>query len=179
MVLEMIQDIAHNVKQRKQSVMLIADNNSELYLKSQWDMPPQTYFKIFSTTVDTINAHCGQTGCHLKTSERHLAILYDKKGVTETLGWMLLFTIPQAVELSVWMGVGGWGCPISSRICLIYTVSLALVHSAPSSASAADDMTALMICAMFRMDPLGGGMSSLFNRKKCPPTLLLAPGMLL
>ena len=32
------------------------------------------------------------------------------------LGWMMLVTTPNAVELSIWMGAGGWGCPISSSM---------------------------------------------------------------
>ena len=45
------------------------------------------------------------------------------------LGWMMLFTTPFDVELSVWMGVGGWGCPISARMFLMYTASFALMNS--------------------------------------------------
>lgn len=73
------------------------------------------------------------------------------------LGWILLFTTPSAVELSVRMGVRVCGCPISVSIFLMYTASFALTNSAPSSAFAADDMTALIIWAMLRMAPLLGG----------------------
>ena len=90
------------------------------------------------------------------------------------LDWMMFFTTPFAVEVSVWMGVGGWGCPISARIFLMYTASFVLMNSAPSSASVAGDMTTLMICEMFIMAPFGGGMSSSFDRKKssCPASCL-------
>jgi hypothetical protein len=63
---------------------------------------------------------------------------------------------PSAVELLVCIGVFGCICPISSNMFLMYTVSFALMKSAPSSASAADDMTALITCAMLRMAPLFG-----------------------
>ena len=55
--------------------------------------------------------------------------------------------IPSAVELSVCTGVGGWGWPISSKMLRISTPFRAFVYSAPSSAYAADDMTALIIDA--------------------------------
>ena len=93
-------------------------------------------------------------------------------------GWMLLFTTPFAVELSIWMGVGDWGCPISARMFLMYTNSFVLIHSTLSSASAADDMTALMTCDMLIMALLGCGMFSSFARKN-HPALLLACGIFL
>ena len=46
--------------------------------------------------------------------------------------------------------------------------------SAPSSTSAADDMTFLMICAMVRTVPLLGGLAASFDMKKCPPDQLQA-----
>jgi hypothetical protein len=45
----------------------------------------------------------------------------------------------------------------------MYTASLVFMNSAPTSASVDGDMTALMICAMFSIDPFGSGMSSLFD----------------
>jgi len=80
------------------------------------------------------------------------------------LGWILLFITPSAVELSVWMGVRGCGWPISRSICLMCTASFALIYNAPNSASAADDITALIICEMFRIAPLLGGKGALDER---------------
>ena len=48
------------------------------------------------------------------------------------------------------------------------TASLQLMKSAPSSASAADDMTFLMICATVRTAPLLGESVESFDMKKCP-----------
>ena len=48
-----------------------------------------------------------------------------------------------------------------------------LTNSAPSSASAADDMTALIILAMVNTDSLLGGNYVLLDIKKFPPALLL------
>ena len=72
-------------------------------------------------------------------------------------GCILLLISPSAVVLSVWIGVLGWGWPISSSIWRRWTASFALMNSAPSSASAAHDITALMIVAIVRIAPLLGG----------------------
>ena len=45
----------------------------------------------------------------------------------------------------------------ASSMFLIYIASFALINSAPSSASAAEDITALIIWAMLRIAPLLGG----------------------
>ncbi len=52
--------------------------------------------------------------------------------------------------------------------------SLQLMQRAPTSASAAKDMTALIISAIVRMAPLFGGLAVLLDMKKCPPTRLHA-----
>jgi hypothetical protein len=52
------------------------------------------------------------------------------------------------------------------------------MYNAPSSASAALDMTDLMIWDMFSTAPLLGGFSTFDDMKKCPPALLRAPGSL-
>jgi hypothetical protein len=72
-------------------------------------------------------------------------------------GWILLFITPSAVVLLVWIGVRGCGWPISVSICCRYTPTFAFKNSAPSSASAADDMTAFMMVAFVMMAPLLGG----------------------
>ena len=74
------------------------------------------------------------------------------------LGCTLPFITASAIELSVCMGVGGCLCPSSSKIIRIYTASRAIMYSAASSASVAEDITCLMTCAIFKMAPLFGGM---------------------
>ena len=51
---------------------------------------------------------------------------------------MVLFAMPTAVVLSMWMGVGGGGCPSSCNMIRMTSASLALRNKAPSSASAAE-----------------------------------------
>ena len=79
-------------------------------------------------------------------------------------GCILLLITPSAVELSICIGVGSWGCPISPSMFLRYTASFALMNSAPSSALAAEDMTAFIIWAMLSMAPLLGGNFSSVER---------------
>jgi hypothetical protein len=87
-------------------------------------------------------------------------------------GCILLLITPSAVVLSVWIGVRGCGWPISSSMFRKCTASFVLMNYEPSSASAAEDITALMIVAMVRIAPLLGGNLSSFDRKKCPPAQL-------
>eukprot|EP00957_Ditylum_brightwellii_P209465 15361879-Ditylum_brightwellii.AAC.1 len=58
---------------------------------------------------------------------------------------MELMTIPHAMELSVIIGIGGRGCPISLREILNPTAALLLINSYPTSASAADAMAVLIL----------------------------------
>ncbi len=81
------------------------------------------------------------------------------------------------VLLSVCIGVGGWGWPISLSVWRMETAVFALMKRAPSSASAMDDMIARIICEMLRMAPLFVGMSSLPAINMCPPTRLHAFGL--
>ncbi len=94
------------------------------------------------------------------------------------LGCTLPFMTASAIGLSVCIGMGGCLCPNSSSMILMYTASRAIMYSPASSASVADDMTFLMMCAMFSTAPLFGGMAVSFDRKKCPPALLHALGLL-
>ena len=83
-------------------------------------------------------------------------------------------TTPNAVVLSVCIGVGGCLCPRNSKTCLAGTASRQLMNNAPTSASAAEDSTALIICEMVITAPLLSGVSALLDMKKCPPALLRA-----
>ena len=82
--------------------------------------------------------------------------------------------IPNMVELSVCFGIGGCGCPISVRVCLIGAMNFVLMYNMPNSAFAADDMTAFMTQAVLWIAPLFNGNMVLLDMKKCPPASLLA-----
>ena len=64
-------------------------------------------------------------------------------------------------------------CPISSRDWSSGITSLRLMNIAPSSASAADDMTALIILEIVNTAPLLGGKYVFVDIDKFPPALLL------
>ncbi len=54
----------------------------------------------------------------------------------------------------------------------------AMIYSTASLALVADDMTCLMMWAMFKTAPLFAGMVVSLERKKCPPAQLHALGSL-
>ncbi len=71
----------------------------------------------------------------------------------------------------------GWGARLwvthfGEYLMYIYS-SFAFRNNAPSSASAADNITAFMVVAFVIIAPLFGGNRSLFDRKKFPPAWLL------
>ena len=76
--------------------------------------------------------------------------------------------------LSVCIGVGGWVWPKNLSVCRAGMASWPLMYSAPISASATDDMTALIICAVVCIAPLLAGVGMLSDMKKWPPARLHA-----
>ena len=87
-------------------------------------------------------------------------------------GRILLVSSACAVALSVCIGVWGCGCPSSVSVCRIEMAIFALMKRAPSSASAADDMTARIIWEMLRTAPLLMGILSCPAMNMCPPARL-------
>jgi hypothetical protein len=83
-----------------------------------------------------------------------------------------------AIELLVCSSVGDCLCPISSRMILMYTASLAIKYNPANSASVAEDITCLIMWAMFSTAPLFGGIGVSLDKKKCPPARLRALGLL-
>ena len=90
---------------------------------------------------------------------------------------ILLVSRPCAVELSVWMGVHVCGWPNSSSVLRIDTTTLVLMNSAPSSASAAEDTIAPIICNMLSTVPSLVGISSFPAMNMCLPAWLQAFGL--
>ena len=54
----------------------------------------------------------------------------------------------------------------------MYTALRAIIYRPANSASVADDITCLIMCAMLRTAPLFCGIVLLLERKNCPPALL-------
>jgi hypothetical protein len=92
----------------------------------------------------------------------------------KALGIILLVSSAWAVKLSVCMGMQVCGSPISLRVRRMETAVLVLMNNAPSLASMADDITALIICDMLSTAPLLMGMSSVPAMNMWPPALLWA-----
>ena len=73
---------------------------------------------------------------------------------------MVSLVTPNSVELSHWMGVLGCGHPIYMSVWSSGTIYLVMVKRPSSSASEADDMTFLNICAIVRTGPLWRGIGT-------------------
>ena len=94
--------------------------------------------------------------------------------------WMVvLLTTPAAVEFSVWIGDGGCFQPISVNVWRMGTISLDIMYIAPISASAAEDMTNLMIWEMVRIAPFYSGIGGFSDKNMWYPERLCALGSLL
>ena len=89
-------------------------------------------------------------------------------------GWMFLLITPSTMLSSVCIGVRSCLWTIYSIIFRMYKSSLALINRAPSSASAADNVTTLIICEIVSTAPLFGGNEELFGMNKFPPALMRA-----
>jgi hypothetical protein len=75
-------------------------------------------------------------------------------------GNTLLVSNTCAVALSVCIDVRNCGCPSYAMIWRIEMAVFTLMERAPNSASAADDMTAQIICKILRTAPLLKGIPS-------------------
>jgi hypothetical protein len=84
-------------------------------------------------------------------------------------GTIVLLVTPAAVELSIWIGLFGWGHSIEMRVCLRGIISLAITKRAASSYLAADAIANLMIWAMERMAPLNRSNGLFSERRMCSP----------
>ncbi len=91
-------------------------------------------------------------------------------------GRILLVSSACAVELAVQIGVCACGWPNSLSIVRMETAVFALINNAPSSASAADDMTDFIICEVLRTAPLFIGILSSHAMNMWPPAWLWAFG---
>ena len=89
-------------------------------------------------------------------------------------GRILLVSRACALELFVWMGVCICGWPSSLSVLCIDTAVLVYMNSTLSMASAADDITALIICNMLSTAPLLVGILSCPAMNMCPPAWLQA-----
>ena len=69
-------------------------------------------------------------------------------------------------------------CPISSKMIMMYTASLAMMYKSANSAYVAEDIKCFIMWDMLRTAPLFCGMVESLDKKKLPPALLRAFGLL-
>ena len=82
-LLQMIRDITHNKKERKESVMAIVESDLELYtIAHDPGESLDEYYKAFLAQVDTIDAHGGNAGYHLAIYSAHKEAKLQKMGKT-------------------------------------------------------------------------------------------------
>ncbi len=96
-----------------------------------------------------------------RSHQKRISIILARRGR------IVLLVTPTAVELSVWIGLFGWGQPIEMRVCMWGIISLAITKMAASSDLAAGAMTNLMIWAIKRTAPLNCRNGSFSERKVC------------
>ena len=96
------------------------------------------------------------------------------------LRWMMiLLTTPAAVELYIWIGDGGCFQTIYINVWRMGTISLAVMYSAPSSDSAAEDITNLMIWEIVRIALFHLGVGLFSDKNMWAPARLSALDLLL
>ena len=93
-------------------------------------------------------------------------------------GRMVEFVTPIAVVLSHSIGDLGCGHPISIRVWQRGTIVLAHLYNPANLASAAQDITNLMTCAIVRTGPLILGIGSSSESMMCTPARDRALGTL-
>ena len=85
MLLEMLRNITHNLKESKQGVMVLVECHVDMTCTHQkLDEPLEEYYRIFMARVATVNAHDGNAGFHKLMYEKHLLALMIKKGINAT-----------------------------------------------------------------------------------------------
>ena len=90
--------------------------------------------------------------------------------------FIVLFTMPTAVVLSMWIGVDGWGWTSSWSIRRMIHASWVLTKSTPNSASAADSATIFSmvhVMAMFPLILMFSPLRGMLPRNKYPTALIL------
>ncbi len=103
---------------------------------------------------------------NLKRETRGPVIILARQGI------IVLLVTSAAVELSVWIGLFGWGQPMEMGVCLWGIISLAITKRAASLHSVADAITHLMIWAIERIAPLNCKNGLFSERKMCAPARL-------
>ena len=79
-LLVLIQDLQYNKTNRKRIIMATVTTDFDLYSCAQLlSQTTDSYYKVFTSTVDTINSNGGQAGLHSVVYHRHHKVLRAKE----------------------------------------------------------------------------------------------------
>ena len=76
-LLVLIRDLQYNKSDRKRSIMATVEADLDLYLCAQGKKITDEYYKIFTSTVDTINTNTGNAGLHPSVFKKYLSPMMD------------------------------------------------------------------------------------------------------
>ncbi len=109
---------------------------------------------------------CGSwpSSWHLHPNNEEIDIAKCISIILDLRGTIVMLVTSAAVELSVWIGLLGWGQPMAMRVWRWGIISCAVMNSTASSDSAAKAMMNLMILAIERIAPLNRGNGSSSDR---------------
>ena len=82
-LLVIIKDLQYNKSDKKRVIMATVEVDFDLYLCAQGIVMTDEYYKIFTSTMDTINANGSNAGLHSSVVKKYTQPLKDK-AVEET-----------------------------------------------------------------------------------------------
>jgi hypothetical protein len=74
----LIQDLQYNKSDKKRSIMATGKANFDLYLYAQRRQLPDKYYKVFASTLDTINANRGSAGLYPAVFKRYVVPMKER-----------------------------------------------------------------------------------------------------
>jgi hypothetical protein len=77
-LLILIRDLQYNKSDRKRSIMATVEADFDLYSCAQGSKTTGEYYKIFTSTVDTINANGGNAGLHPSVFKKYFQPMKDR-----------------------------------------------------------------------------------------------------
>ena len=78
-LLVLIRDLQYNKSDRKRSIMATVEADFDLYSCAQGKQSTDEFYKVFQSTVDTINANGGRAGLHPAVFKRHFPICKEQE----------------------------------------------------------------------------------------------------
>merc|ERR1712194_660143 len=77
-LLVLLRDLQYNKSDKKRSIMATVETDFDLYSCAQGSATTDEYYKMFTSTVDTINANGGNAGLHPSVFKKYFQPLKDK-----------------------------------------------------------------------------------------------------